>query len=191
MYYHSAKAHWLTQSIQEEGLWAPIQGLTQMCGDRIQLMIHPGSVRSGCFEEMEDPTHELLLWDSHDIIPTNPITVKQCLEYWQDKVCNGFRKPKYKGLSAIWTMGTIEFQADFSNVDFRKYVWEHSEKVTKLAKGKPLNIYIGYDSRHNGLENVCKESILKSIKQSIGGGRLVNYNKFIPEIKFFRCIQNT
>lgn len=184
MYYHSAKAHWLTQSIIEEGLWAPIQGITQSTGNKVQLMIHPGSVRSGCFEEMEDPNHELLIWDTHDIIPSEPITVKQCLEYWKDKVTNGVRKPKYKGLSAIWTNGTIEFQADFSNVDFRKYVWEHSEKVTKLSKGKPLNVYIGYDSRHNSLEEVCKESLLQSIKKSIGGGRFVNYNEFTPEIKF-------
>ena len=32
MYYHSAKAHWLIQSIQEEGLRAPIQGYVEKMG---------------------------------------------------------------------------------------------------------------------------------------------------------------
>jgi hypothetical protein len=45
-YYHASKAHWLTQSIMSEGLWAPIQGFTLSSGNKTSLNIHPGSVRS-------------------------------------------------------------------------------------------------------------------------------------------------
>ena len=63
-YYHSAKAHWLVQSIQKEGLWAPIQGYTNNpFEDKIQFTIHPGSVRSCVFEEMENDNMECMIWD--------------------------------------------------------------------------------------------------------------------------------
>lgn len=43
MYYHASKAHWLIQSIQEEGLRAPIQGFTvKHPNNHFSLQIHPG-----------------------------------------------------------------------------------------------------------------------------------------------------
>ena len=184
MYYHSAKAHWLTQSIREEGLWNPIQGYVVKIGDdNYQLRIHPGSVRSGVFEEMEDPNMELLIWDVFDMIPhAKSMTLDDTLEYWLGLINK--KDGAHDNLSVIWTNGTLEFQSDMSSIDFRKYVYRHNEKVTRLAKKKPLNIYIGYDSTHNGIEKVSKKSLETSIHRSIGGGHLVNYSEFEPEIKF-------
>jgi hypothetical protein len=86
-YYHSAKAHWLTQSIMKEGLWAPIQGFTHNpYDDKIQLTIHPGSVRSCIFEEIEDDDMELMIFDKTGALSDLPsATFTESVEYWKDK----------------------------------------------------------------------------------------------------------
>lgn len=184
MYYHSAKAHWLTQSITKEGLWNPIQGyVVKINENNWQLRIHPGSVRSGVFEEMEDPNMELLIWDVFDMCPdVESMNVDEVLDYWLELVNK--KEGAHDNLSIIWTNGTLEFQGDMSSIDFRRYVFDHNEKVTRLAKKKPLNIYIGYDSTHNGIEELSKKSLIQSINHSIGGGTYVKYSQFMPEIKF-------
>lgn len=184
MYYHSAKAHWLVQSIQKDGLWNPIQGYTTNAGGKTQLRVHPGSVRSGVFEEMEDPNMEMLIWDTFNQLEhVKSMTLDETIEYWKVLV-NNKENSAHDNMSLCWTNQTIEFQCDMSSIDFRKYVYAHNEKVTRLAKGKPLNIYIGYDSNHNNLEEICKRSLEFNIKKSIGGGHLVDYSTFNPEIKF-------
>ena len=40
MYYHSAKAHWIIQDIQKNGLIHPIQGITKEVGDKFGMAIH-------------------------------------------------------------------------------------------------------------------------------------------------------
>ena len=182
MYYHASKAHWLIQSIQEDGLWAPIQGLTTKHGDgSFSLQIHPGSIRSGCFEEMEDPTHELLIFDCHNVLEDiDPISIDDMLKYWGDKIKDAGKRTE---IGLLYTNGVIEWQIDFASIDFRDYVYEHSKKVHTLSKGKPLNIYVGYDSTHNGLEKVCIESINDSISRGLSGGALMSPTKFTPEIK--------
>jgi hypothetical protein len=185
MYYHSAKAHWLIQSIREEGLWAPIQGFTKVAGEnQVQLAIHPGSVRSGVFEEMEDPSHELLIWDFQDSFPdATALTADQTLDYWSSKINDGAHKCLHDNMSMIFTHGTIEFQSDHSNIEFRRDVWEHSKKVSTLTCGKPLTIYLGYDSRHGDLAKIAKEAVKREIENSVGFGQYVEYTKFTPVVK--------
>ena len=140
MYYHSAKAHWLVQSIQKDGLWNPIQGYTTHAGNKTQLRVHPGSVRSGVFEEMEDPNMEMLIWDTFNQLEhVKSMTLDETIEYWKVLV-NNKENSAHDNMSLCWTNQTIEFQCDMSSIDFRKYVYAHNEKVTRLAKGKPLNL---------------------------------------------------
>ena len=182
-YYHSAKAHWLTQSIIKEGLWAPIQGFTLTNGNKTSLNIHPGSVRSGIFEEMENPDMELLIWDTNNSLERLPsATTEEVLAYWDDKLSQ--RDGRHKNISFLYTNGVIEWQTDFAQLGFREDVFEFNKKVHQLSKGKPLTIYIGFDSNMNDLEDICKFSILKSIKESLGRGKWNNYLEFTPEIKF-------
>jgi hypothetical protein len=182
MFYHSSKAHWLIQNIQKEGLWAPIQGFTTKLDDgKLNFQIHPGSIRSGCFEEMEDPTHELLIFDAYNSLPEiDPISIEDALEYWGKKIESTGKKPE---VGLLYTRGVIEWQVTFTGIDFRDRVYAHGKRVHELSKGKPLNIYVGYDSTHNGLEKVCIESINDSIERGLNRGHFMNPTKFKPEIK--------
>ena len=182
MFYHSTKAHWLTQSIQEEGLWAPIQGFTvSHPNENYSFQIHPGSIRSGCFEEMEDPSHELLIWDCHNILDDYETqTLDSIIEYWKTKLKDA-QRDLHMGL--LYTNGILEFQVNFSGLEFRDKVYDFGKKVHTLSKEKPLNIYVGYDSTHNGLEDVCIKSIESSIESGLGSGFLMEDTKFTPEIK--------
>jgi len=190
-YYHAAKAHWLTQSILEEGLWAPIQGIIlkdtswfdeNNTEEKYKFFVHPGSVRSGVIEEMQDPTMMCHFFDPHNKVPeVEPATVDEFLDYWKDLLEK--RGIEQDNLSFIITGGVIEVSSEFANVsDFRPKIYEFNKKVHKLAKGKPLNIYIGYDSTHNQLEELTKFSIEDSIKSSFSAN--TKTNNFIPEIKY-------
>ena len=193
MYYHSAKAHWLIQSIQEEGLWAPIQGkVVELVKDsRYQLRIHPGSIRSGCFEEMGDPEMELCILDEYNAIDAEPITVDELLHYWKDKLSKREHLAGNGGLQGHYNVsftlieGALEYNTNLMNIsEFRPKVYNFNKKVCELAKGKPLNIYIGYDSRHGDLAETSKKSIEDSIFRGTGNGHLIEQIRFQPEIKF-------
>ena len=190
MYYHAAKAHWLTQSIQKEGLWAPIQGkVVELVKDaKYQLRIHPGSVRSGVFEEMGDPDMELCIIDKYDAIDSPAVTADELIEYWKTKLDARPELNKNNGhynVSFTLIEGALEYNTNLMNVGmFRPIVYEFNKKVTELAKGKPFNIYIGYDSRHSELPQISKKSILDSIEKDTGSGHCIEQIKFEPEIKF-------
>ena len=183
MYYHSAKAHWLIQDIQKNGLIHPIQGVTKKSGDMFGFQIHPGSVRSGCFEEMEDPSMELLIWDRHNVLSDlDTISLDDVLLFWKNRITE--QDTDVYNISFTLCDGHLEFQNDLANLSFRPKVHEFNRKVAKLANGKPLNIYIGYDSRHTTLPEINKHSILESVRKGLGGGWFHDQIRFEPEIKF-------
>ena len=179
-YYHSAKAHWLTQSIIEEGLWAPIQGYSKKVNDLMQLVIHPGSVRSCVFEEMEQDDMELLIWDKSGQLSDLPsATFEEVLEYWGTKL---EERNRHKNISFLLCRGVIEWQTDFAELGFRDQVFDFNKKIHELSAGKGLTIYIGYDSKMNDLEGVCETSIRETIKNSWfsgSGGELMHYEPII------------
>ena len=180
MYYHSAKAHWLIQSIQEEGLRHPIQGTTHKINDRFGFRIHPGSIRSKVYEELEDPNFEIFATDPWDVLDSEPLTCDEALEFWSKKLDE--RNAKHKNTSITFCNGVIEYQHDLMNLDFRKEVYAFNKRVHLQSKGKPLNIYIGYDSNHGDLHEVNKKSILKNLKTS--NGYLMKECSWEPEIKY-------
>jgi len=185
IYYHSAKAHWIIDSIKKEGLFAPIQGIVLPSTDKEsqwELMVHPGSIRSLVFTEMDDPDFELTVWDAYDKVNGEPVTFDQWLDYWRGLLIK--RDKPHKGLSFSITGGIMEVGTDFAGLDFRSEVFDFNSKITKLAKKKPLNIYIGYDKTHNGVEEISKYSIEKSIEDSWSRGKYEKLFQFTPEIKF-------
>jgi hypothetical protein len=131
---------------------------------------------------MENPDMELLIWDTNNSLERLPsATTEEVLAYWDDKLSE--RDGRHKNIAFLYTNGVIEWQTDFAELGFRNDVFEFSKRIHELSKGKPLNIYVGYDSNMNDLEGVCKLSILKSIEESLGGGKWNNYLEFKPEIK--------
>ena len=181
VYYHGAKAHWLVDSIRKEGLWNPIQGIVTKSGDMFRLSIHPGSVRSGVFECMNDESLEMWIWDSHDAIPVDEVSVDDIINWVKDNLKEG----QYRNMSFGYTHGYIEFNTDMQNLKFRDSVYDYNKKVSELSKGKHLNIYIGYDSRHTSIAELNKKCLESSIIFGAGSGETYNQmDKWVPEIKF-------
>ena len=181
-FYHSAKAHWLINSIQKEGLRQPIQGHTRKLENagtlEFQLTIHPGSIRCKVFETMDEPHFESLITDYADTFKDVPVmSADDILNYWRD--LGG------QTLSAIWTDGKIEFSlSSVGGLDFRKEVHAFNKKVTQLCKKKPVNIYLGYDSSHAEVFEVAKQSILDSVQSSKSGGVCHEFfNDYQVEVK--------
>ena len=181
VYYHGAKAHWLVDSIRKEGLWNPIQGIVTKSGDMFRLSIHPGSVRSGVFECMNDESLEMWIWDSHDAIPVDEVSVDDIINWVKDNLKEG----QFRNMSFGYTHGYIEFNTDMQNLKFRDSVYDYNKKVSELSKGKHLNIYIGYDSRHTSVAELNKKCLESGIIFGAGSGETYNQmDKWVPEIKF-------
>ena len=173
VYYHGAKAHWLVDSIRKEGLWNPIQGIVTKSGDMFRLSIHPGSVRSGVFECMNDESLEMWIWDSHDAIPVDEVSVDDIINWVKDNLKEG----QFRNMSFGYTHGYIEFNTDMQNLKFRDSVYDYNKKVSELSKGKHLNIYIGYDSRHTSVAELNKKCLESGIIFGAGSGE--TYNQMI------------
>lgn len=184
-YYHAAKSHWLINNIREEGLWNPVQArVRKTSSNAMRFQIHPGSVRSMVFEEMENDEFEILAWDFDGMLEDYPsMTADEVCEMWWDRIKK--KRAPHKGMSVTYTNGIIEFGTDLGNITFRKEVCKFNKRVYDNAKGKPINIYIGYDSRHSDLPEMCKKTIIEGIRKSAKGGDLAKYvDAVIPEIKF-------
>lgn len=185
IYYHSAKAHWIIDSIKKEGLYQPIQGIVLPCTNiegNYDLMIHPGSIRSLVYTEMDDPEFELTVWDYYDRVDEERVKFDDWCLYWLDILEK--RNKEVKTLSFNIVGGIIEIGTDFAGLDFRREVYEFNKNITILSKKKPLNIYIGYDKTHNGIEKLSKFTIEKSIEKSWSRGKYEKAYEWTPEIKF-------
>ena len=166
IYYHAAKAHWIINSIQTEGLRHPIQGMSVYRNtdstNSFKVMIHPGSIRSKVFETMDEPEFGTIVTDYANLFPhIEPMSAEDMLDFWkgigQDTV------------SAVWTSdGKLEFSgSQTGGIDFRTEVHEFSKNITQLAAKKPINIYLGYDSSHSEIFDIAEASIHKSVEKHV------------------------
>jgi len=179
-YYHAAKAHWLINNIQKDGLWQCIQGNTHPTTWGHKLSIHPGSIRSKVYETMDEPDFPLLITDYANLFPTvKEMSLDDIIEYWRDTV-------GAVSITAVYTKdGKIEWSpSNVGGLDFRKYVYDFNKKVTKLCKKKPVNIYLGYDSSHSEVFDVAEKSIHDSVAKCISHGNGQEFfNDYKVEVK--------
>ncbi len=184
VYYHAAKAHWLVDCIRKEGLWNPIQGKVVKAGVGYRIEIHPGSVRSPVFECLDDWDMEMWIWDEYDAIPVPEIQIEEIIEWAKVKILANTDK-YHKNIAFAFVHGYIEILTDLLQLTFRKEVYEFNEKVNKLSKGKHLNVYIGYDSRHQNLAELNKKCLEHACRYGAGSGDVHSLmNKWKPEINF-------
>ena len=101
------------------------------------MSIHPGSVRSLIFEEMDDDSFELIVSDPHDVIDEEPVSLDEFCYYWKDLLIN--REHTQLNISFMWIAGVLESHNEFANVSsFRPEIFEFNKKVRDLSKRKPL-----------------------------------------------------
>ena len=181
-YYHSAKAHWLVNSIQKEGLRHPIQGHTHesLSNCPYQLTIHPGSIRCKVMESLDDDDLYVLVTDFSNVFHDVPeYSFQEMMDMWSELGNNE------GNLTAIFVDGKIEWSlSSEAGLDFRNEVFKFNKKVTKLTKKKPVNIYLGYDSSHSDVFDVAEKSIHHSVEKCKSGGLAAEFfNDYKIEVK--------
>ena len=187
-FYHGCKGHWLLHDIKENGLNQPIQGVIQRNAgnpDEYDIHIHPGSVRQGVFGMTDDDNNTLVVWDAYDAFDwIEPLEMDEWLSV--------FAKPQFDNqmptsINVVYSYTNIELQVSGAWVEkkkeaelsWRKKVREFSKRISEMMNGKPLNIYIGYDSRHQGIEDVQIKSLKQAMKKAVREDDM----RFEPEIK--------
>tara|TARA_B100001248_G_scaffold124283_1_gene93245 strand:- start:7274 stop:8788 length:1515 start_codon:yes stop_codon:yes gene_type:complete len=188
-FYHGCKGHWLLHDIKENGLNQPIQGVltrSQDSQNNYYMHIHPGSVRQGVFGMTDDESNTLIVWDAYDAFDwIKPLEVDDWIKTFTEPQFDGKRPTE---IHVNYNYANIELQCSGEYDDegkavpekpWREKVSDFSKKVSKLFNGKPLNIYIGYDSRHEGIEDVQIESIRNTCSSYVKDEGC----RFEPEIK--------
>ena len=189
IYYHAAKAHWLVNSLREEGQWGPIIGRVVKNGSTYKLSIHPGSVRSQVFEILHNPDMEICVYDDYDLFDAPVLTLDEYLAEIYSKV---EKRDGHDNFTIAYNNGYLEIghgaqDGGEGRTNFRKEVWKFNKRITELSAKKPLSIYIGYDSSHGELAEQNKKCIEKAIEKSRSKSNpndphsLINFQ---PEIKF-------
>jgi len=183
-YYHSAKAHWLTQHIRKEGLWNPIQGKVEKNREGFKIAIHPGSVRSQVLELLSLDDLDCLITDRYNLFDSEPLTWDEMIDYHKELTKEGCT---HDNLSLLYSRGYMEISSSAAhkglNSDFRELVYDFNKKVTELSSGKKITIYVGYDSRHGDLAQNSADIIKHHIKQNFGGGYINSLFDWEPEVK--------
>jgi hypothetical protein len=123
------------------------------------------------------------IWDKFDVLEGPEYTIEELIE---DARNSKWTENGHKNISFNYSNGYIEISCEASvQTRFRPKVYEFNRKITRLFKGKPLNIYIGYDSRHSDLAELCKKCLSHGIDWGFGGGDINGcMTKWRPEIKF-------
>jgi hypothetical protein len=188
-FYHGCKGHWLLHDIQKNGLNQPIQCGLQKLGDtgKYGTHVHPGSVRQGVFGATDNEEMEIIVWDAYNAFDwIKPMEIDE----WISIFC----RPQFNGeipteISVCYSYLNIELQcsgahkelATQENIEYnwRNEVKSFSKKVSKLFNGKPLSVYIGYDSRHDGVEEVQIKSHIQAMTRNVKE----EDTRFIPEFK--------
>ena len=174
IYYHAAKAHWVLNDIREQGAWNPIQGRVMKRdhdgGYRFQ--IHPGSIRSGVFDMLSDDDLEFIVYDKYDLFESPALTCDEFIEKQIEHVQS--KNAEHNNISFNFAGGYIETSTGTNNLsnksNFRENVFEHNKKVMEMSKGKRVNIYVGYDSRHGDFTDTSIKIMKQSIMRGFGGG---------------------
>ena len=183
-FYHGCKGHWLLHDIKKNGLNQPIQGVMFKSegSSFYQLHIHPGSVRQGVFGALDDENMEMIVWDAFNAFDwVEPLDIDEWLEI--------FARPQFlhkrpTTLTISYNYSNMEvqchgIQGQKDDYEWRNEVVDFSKRVMKLSKGKPLNVYIGYDSRHNDIEKVQIKSHIDAMNRQVRE----ETHQFIPEFK--------
>lgn len=188
-FYHGCKGHWLLHDIQKNGLNQPIQCGLMKQADRemYNTHVHPGSVRQGVFGATDNEDMEIIVWDAYNAFDwIEPMNV--------DEWISVFTRPQFNGevptqIHATYSYLNIELQVsgahnlvtgnDDIEYNWRNEVKNFSKRVSKLFNGKPLTVYIGYDSRHQGIEEVQIKSHMTAFKRSVREDN----ERFDPEFK--------
>ena len=187
-FYHGCKGHWLLHDIKENGLNQPIQGVIQRNAgnpDEYDIHIHPGSVRQGVFGMTDDDNNTLVVWDAYDAFDwIEPLEMDEWLSIFATPQ---FDNQMPTSINVVYSYTNIELQVSGAWVEqkkeaelsWRKKVREFSKRISEMMNGKPLNIYIGYDSRHQGIEDVQIKSLKQAMKKAVREDDM----RFEPEIK--------
>ena len=188
-FYHGCKGHWLLHDIQKNGLNQPITIVLQRSGrtDKVEYNphIHPGSVRQGVFGATDNEDMTCIVWDAYNAFDwIEPLSIDDWLKCFTTPQFDNMR-PTDLHVSYNYTSIEVQCSGEWTNGEskpdrqWREKVRDFSKQVSELMNGKPLNIYLGYDSRHENITDVQ----IKSIKDSCERSVREEIVRFEPEIK--------
>lgn len=158
------KMQWLINDIQSKGLKEPITAMAfpdiknQDRNEKFSLTYHPGTFRLKAFELLDiDPL--IVFFDMYNLFPNHKCveTLEEILDLYQDDEEN-FEFAVLPNNDNFQTPQIVNQHVSSLNSNMTKNLTKFEETV-RSQWDKPINIFIGYDSRHTDASNVCQNSI--------------------------------
>jgi len=163
------KMQWLCNNIIDTGLREPVTAVTFPYKDkdigkiRYSSVIHPGTFRWYAFQ-ICDVNPQCIVFDPFDQFTDYPkATLSECLDLFTEE-SNKYEIAILPNNDNYLTPQIMNMKDGSTNASMTKAVTEYEERV-KEHWHSPINIFVGYDSRHNDVHETC----IKSIKLSSTG----------------------
>jgi len=156
--YHSCKLQWMIHDVKEHGLEYPPQGQLSRVGnlDKFDYFVHPDTGRMGVMQHLHLYDTKVLVWDRYGTIDEP----RMKFEEWRDFLFQNHRN-EVTEISVLYNYDMIE---GHQIIHYRPMYTDNHLNVKERYANKPLTIYVGYDSRHGNLSDVCEKSIKEAIE---------------------------
>lgn len=156
------KMNWLINDIQARGCREPISGVIRPKGDGWEVDVHPGTFRRHAFDIM-DLDQPCIIFDAFEVFPEYPkASLSDILELFTDPSGSDIEISMLPRDTSYQTPQILNMHSKGINCSMAPTMREWEEKSREMFSG-PLNIFIGYDSRHYDATNVCHNSIFDNL----------------------------
>ena len=122
-------------------------------------------------DALENSDTDCLIWDCEDVLEEPRMPLVDLFEYYKSVI----------GPYTTATEGVLNFNYVGGVVDIEHETWdgssEFSKEVFKSSCEKKPNVYIGYDSNHKGLEDLCEFAITRILKSSAPEVKILDHRK--------------
>lgn len=165
-YRDMVKMQWLCNNILDSGLREPVTVVTYPLKDkdigkiRYDSVVHPGTFRWYAFQ-ICDVNPDCIVFDPFDTFMDFPkATLSECLDLFSED-SDKYEIAILPNNDNYLTPQIMNMKDGSTNASMEKVITEYEEKVREHWHS-PINIFVGYDSRHGDVHETC----IKSIKLS-------------------------
>lgn len=157
------KMQWLCNSIMDKGLSEPVTAVVYPVVDedigriRTHVVIHPGTFRWYAFQ-ITGINPKCIVFDAFDVFYDFPkASLTECLDLFAEE-SNKYEIAILPNNDNYLTPQIMNMQDGSTNASMEKNVTAYEERVRNHWH-EPINIFVGYDSRHNDVHETCIKSI--------------------------------
>lgn len=168
-YRWTIKMNWLINDIRKRGCREPIWGVVRPNQTKFNEVeytyhVHPGTFRINAFELM-DLNQDCVVFDAFEVFHDFPkVSLADILDLYDDPAGTIVEVSILQQDTSYNTPQVLNMKSKGINCSMTPSLKKHEKKVRHMFE-HPIQIFIGYDSRHGDATNVCHNSIIDRLNR--------------------------